>query len=176
MYIPECPVQLVTAVARPLPGSMCACPLSPSLGKMAVNWKMAAFQRDTSQNLAAAGRAVQLEITPVRASSSRFNVLALSWRPCRGGLSVSAVTEVSGPWAPRCSHSHGSAWGSSACFRASSIRELNDILRPHPRPADSEALQTAPSSPVSRAHWGVGTHTAASVTIVKGKPSTRSPR
>lgn len=102
-------------------GSMCACPLSPSPGEMAVNRKMAVFRNDTNQNLEAAGRPVQLEITPVHTGSSRFDVLALSQRPCHGGLSVTAVTEVSGPQTPRCSHSHRSEWGSSACFRASSI-------------------------------------------------------
>lgn len=78
MYVHECSVQLVTSVARPLLGSMCACPLSPSPGEMAVNRKMAVFRNDTNQSLEAAGRPVQLEITPAHTGSSRFDVLALS--------------------------------------------------------------------------------------------------
>lgn len=75
------------------PVRLAHCPGPPGRG----NWKTAAFQKDTRQHSEAAGRPAQLEITPVRTGPSQFDVLALSWRPCRGGLPVTAATEVSGP-------------------------------------------------------------------------------
>lgn len=160
VHVPGCSAQLVGHQRGPPAARVRVCPLSSSLGKMAGNRKMAASQKDTGRRPEAAGRSAQLELTLVRTGSPRFDVLALSWRPCRGGLSVPAVTEVSGPRAPWCSH----------VSEPAASENWTTLSGPTPDP-----LTRSPAAGVA-SPLGNGTHTAARVTAVRGKPRIRSPR